>query len=335
MAQLSNVPAADTYLRVEARKSFPLGVHIYDPNGAVVDLTSCTLTIVAKPVPINDDSDTANILAPDHVANIPVPTGGYAIFNIQAATLDVEPGEYPFAIVLISSDGISTILVKGTLQIEQNTEWTSVNSIYSYANPTSSLSIYLREQQSINVAVGGTPPPGMNFVRDDVMAAIEGFDPDSVAYIPAGGFPGYVLTKVNQEDYAFEWRPVGNGQFSLDATGQPNGFVPVALGDGTWVWDAIGIDATGVPAGQAPVANGDNTWSWAEVSQDKPDWNAIPGSDAEILNKPTLGTIAEDDKGDYYASDTLVSAMEGVVFQTTIPTATVDNVGVIYFVYTP
>jgi hypothetical protein len=335
MAQLSNVPASDTYLRVEARKSFPLGVHIYDPNGAVVDLTGCTLRIVAKQPPINDDSDVSNILAPDDVANIPVPNGGYAIFNIQASTLDVTPGEYPFAIVLVSSDGISSVLVKGTLQVEQNTEWTSVNSIYSYANPTSSLSIYLREQQSINVSVGGTPPPGMNFVRDDVMETIETFDPDAIAYVPEGGSAGYVLTKINPDDYAMEWRPVGNGQFSLDATGIPSGWTPVAQGDGTWTWDEIGINADTAPEGWAPISNGDGTWSWAEVNQEKPDWNAIPGSDAEILNKPDLGTIAEDDKADYYASDTLVSAMEGIVFQTTIPTATVDNVGVIYFVYTP
>ena len=52
MAQLSNVPAAETILRVEARKAFPLGLHLYDTSGGVVDLTGCELTIVAKAEPI-------------------------------------------------------------------------------------------------------------------------------------------------------------------------------------------------------------------------------------------------------------------------------------------
>src|SRR4051812_6396270 len=100
MVTIGNSPSAVTVLRLEARKSFQLGIHLYDPGEHYANLTGCTLTIIAKPSPIDDNSDATNFLAFDSVANIPVPDAGYAVFNIQAATLDVTPGEYPFAIVL-------------------------------------------------------------------------------------------------------------------------------------------------------------------------------------------------------------------------------------------
>lgn len=330
---IGNVLPSNTVLRLEARKSFVLGLHIYDPRGRTVDLTGCELTIVAKPLPINDDSDASNFLDADKLANIPTPTLGYALFNIQAATLDVTPGEYPFAIVLKTANGYSGIIVKGQLIVEQNVEYSSVLFEFDHQEPNQSIDVHLRNNNTIQVFVGGQLPPGMNYVRDDVMQAIETFDPLDVAYVPDGGAPGYVLTKLNGDDYAMEWRPVGNGAFSLDATGQPAGRMPVAQGDGTWTWDEAGIDATGVVDGWVPVAQGDGTWAWQLLDTAPPDWTAAPGAPGAILHKPTLGTIAEDDKGEYYASTVLVSAMTGWHFQTTVPVSGTN--GHIYAVYTP
>lgn len=330
MAYIGNTPEAATIIRVEARKSFALGVHVTDEKGKQADLSGCTLTIVAKKRPIDTSGDASNMLGPDAQAVV-TPQKGYAQFNIQASTLNQKPGEYEYAIVLQTLDGYSSVIVKGLLVIEQNTEVASIDSQYHLVQPPQNLTVQLRRQNSINVFVGGQLPPGMNYVRDDVIAAIESFDPDSVAYVPGGGDAGYVLTKTGSGDYTMAWLPVGNGAFALDATGRAAGEVPVALGDDTWIWGAVGIDASGVTAGWAPVANGDGTWSWAKVSQTKPSWNALPGSDAEILDKPDLNSMAFQDAEAYLLKTALLSSMDTVHVVSTVPTTGTD--GHLYFVY--
>lgn len=331
MAYLGNSPGQATILRVEARKSFALGLHLRDPKNRPVDLTGCTLTIVAREVPITAESE--NFLAEDALAVVPDPTTGYARFEIQAASLDQKPGEYPYAIVLQTAEGYSSVIVKGVLDIQQNTEFDSVHYAYEGVNAPQSLTVLLREANSINVYVGGQLPPGMNYVRDSVMEVLENFDPDSIAVVPPGGAGGYVLTKTSNGDYAMDWRPQGNGAFALDATGQPPGAVPTAQGDDTWDWSDVGIDATGVPAGWAPVARGDDTWEWDQVTFEPPvpDWEAGEEEEGYIRNKPALGTAAALDAEDVLPAGLLLSEMEGVHFQTTVPTTGED--GHLYFVY--
>lgn len=330
MAYIGNTPGTSTVLRVEARKSFALGVHITDPSGKPANLSGCTLSIVAKKYPIDSTGDVSNLLAANSIAVL-TPLEGYGQFNIQASTLDQKPGEYDYAIVLRTQDGYSSVIVKGLLVIEQNAEVSSVSMQYGLTQPPQSLTVQLLRQNSIKVFVGGQLPPGMNYVRDDVVAAIESFDPDAVAYVPEGGDPGYVLTKTGNGDYTMAWLPVGNGAFALDATGRAAGEVPVALGDDTWIWGAVGIDATGVTAGWAPVANGDGTWSWAKVSQTKPSWTAPDGSDAEILNKPSLGTMAAQDTSTFLQKTELLSVLNTVHVVSTVPTTGAN--GHLYFVY--
>lgn len=331
MTYLGNTPGQTVLLRAEARKSFSFAVWVKDSRGRAADLTGCTMTIVAKPYPMDNTDDSTNLLLNDSVAIIPTPKVGYARFDLQAATLDISPGEYNFAIILRTAEGYSTPIVKGTFAVEDNPEYSSVLFNYPSTTPTESLTVELQNQNVVNVYVGGQLPPGMNYVRDDVVAALENFDPDSIALLPPGGAAGYALFKVSADDYVVEWRPMENGEFSLDATGQPAGVMPVAQGDGTWEWGAAGIDATGQPAGLSPVTDGADGWDWGDVSTPSPDWNATSGQPGEILNKPTLGTAAAHAHEDYYTSDTLVSQMKGIHFQTTVPVTGTD--GHLYFVY--
>lgn len=335
MTYLGNSPSQSTVIVVEARKSFSLALWLKTSNGKPVDLSGCSLTLVAKPQPITGPGDSANLFGADGVANIHTPAVGYALFSLQASSLNRDPGEYPFVVVLETPDGYTSVILKGVIDIQQNAEYASVGTTYTTAPTAQSITAYLQSQNVVHVEIGGQLPPGMNYVRDDVMEAIETFDPDSVALVPPGGTIGYALTKTSDDDYAMDWRPRENGAFGLDATGQPANVVPTALGDDTWDWTAVGIDATGVADGWAPVANGDGTWSWAEVTieQVKPDWNAAPGAAAEILNKPTLGTAAAKDEEDFIAATTLVSEMPGVNFVTSVPVSGTN--GHLYFVYTP
>ena len=334
MAYLGNSPTKATMLRVEARKSFSLGVWIRDDKGRLADLTGCELVIVAK----RDDEttdDTENLLLNGKNAVISDPRRGYCRFELQAEDLALDAGNYPYAIVL-RANGYSSVIVKGDLEVVANPETESVLYTYSGVNPPQTISVLLRGTNSLNVFVGGQLPPGMNYVRDDVLAAIEDFDPDSVALVPNGGTPGYVLTKTGTGDYSMAWLPVGNGQFALDATGLPANMVPTAVGDDTWIWKAVGVDATGVPAGYAPVANGDGTWDWGNVSVD---WNAASGTPGSILNKPALNFLPNSTTLPSLpgvatpAQVPLIGELRGVVYTPTIPTTGIA--GYLYLVYTP
>ena len=183
----------------------------------------------------------------------------------------------------------------------------------------------------ISVVVGHSLPPGMGYVRDDLMERLESFDPSSVAIMPPGGTSGHVLTKLADGDYAVAWRPVGNGELALDATGLTGGEVPTALGDDTWTWLPGGLNAALSLEGTAPVADGDGGWTWQHVERSGADWDAESSDPGFIENKPSLGTAAAADVGDFIAADTIVSNMEGIHFQTTVPVTGVE--GHIYFVY--
>lgn len=327
MAALGNTPQALTTLRVEARKSFSFGLYLCDPTGRPVDLTGCRLVIVARAEPVA--AEDPNLLGADSEAVIENPIDGYARFDLQAETLNLKPGEYPYAVVLYTSEGYSSVVVKGVLQLEQNTDFEALGEEFPQAQPAQRLDVILRENNAINVFLGGQLPPGMNYIRDDLMTLLEDFDPDSVAIVPPGGATGYALTKLSPTSYDFGWRPTG--QSALDPVGQPAGYVPASQGDDTWEWAAVGVDASDAPAGSAPIADGAGSWDWGQVTMDEPDWSALPGEPGAIQNKPDLGTAAASDAEDFLPAETLLSQMPGVHFTDTIPTTGED--GHVYFVY--
>lgn len=332
---LGNTPRQRTDLRLEARKSFALGIWVKDSKGRAVDLSGSTLTIVSKRAPFDVTSDDTNILINDTLANIQVPSAGYGVFTLQAASLDVAAGEYPYVIVLTTDEGYTSVLVKGSLLIEANPEYASVAQDYSGEMPTQSITAMMLSQNEVSVIIDAQLPPGMNYVRDDLLELLEEIAVDSIALVPEGGHTGYVLTKTTATDFDMQWRPQGNGAFALDATAQPSGHVPVAVGDGTWTWDVVGVDATDVPEGYAPLADGANGWAWGPVAVDipTPDWNADPETPGEILNKPALGTAAAHDEEDFLAADVLFINISGVHVVTSVPVSFTDDH--LYFVYEP
>src|SRR5690606_32903632 len=108
------------------RKSFTLGVFITDPYGRYVDLTDCSLNIVAKREPYSTSDDSGNLFYDNPAATIEYPQDGYGRFDIQASQLDHPPGEYPFVIVL-RARGYSSVIVKGVIEILANPEYTSAD----------------------------------------------------------------------------------------------------------------------------------------------------------------------------------------------------------------
>ncbi|QYC53803.1 minor tail protein [Microbacterium phage EugeneKrabs] len=167
MAYTGNSPVDEVVLRLQARKSFSLGVWIADQNDNPLDITGCTLRFVARksvPSTVIDDGDN---LVTNSVAVVNAPTLGYAIFSFQASELDWTPGEYLFAIVL-SDEGYSATIVQGHIELEQNTEFTSITETYSPAAPPTHLRALLRDGVALKVRTGPMLKPGeATFTNED------------------------------------------------------------------------------------------------------------------------------------------------------------------------
>jgi hypothetical protein len=263
---------------LEARKSFALSVWVQDANGRPLDISTTELRLVVmKKLPRGSDPGDFLINVTAEIVNA---VEGFARFNLQAADLNHVPGELPFALVL-DDNGYSTVAAKGIIDLQQNTEFASVNSTYLPANAPSSVVLTIGEGSSITLRTGPTLAPGTTSFTDGDKAKLDGVETGaqvnveanwlseegqpgyirnrprlgSAAYqdiedllgLPEGGAPGEVLVKLNSNDYAVVWQqPSSNGGGGdLPAAGVTAGYVPTATGAGGWGWAAIvsGVEA--------------------------------------------------------------------------------------------
>lgn len=148
MAQLGNTPEQLTFVQLEARKSFSLGLwfktldesvrNVVDLTGATVTFTMAQLARFGGAVVITQDCD------------IPLPLVGNARLDLQAEDLDLDVREYNFTIKLLSAEGYSVVVVKGTIELLANTDLDSTNT-YDGTNPPESLTVEFSEQNNVTV----------------------------------------------------------------------------------------------------------------------------------------------------------------------------------------
>jgi hypothetical protein len=278
---LGNSPQATTVLRLEARKSFALSVWVRDANGRPLDIADTSLRIVMmKRLPRGaDPGEPTNLLA--HITAETVDAvEGLARFNIQAADLNHAPGEYPFAIVM-DTNGYSTVAAKGVVDLQQNTEFASINSTYAPSNAPAGVTLNIDERSQLTLQTGPTLAPGTTSFTDGDKEKLDNIEagaqvnveaswlaeegqPGYIRYrprfgsaafsdiedllaLPTGGAPGEVLVKITNDDYQVGWQqPSSNGGGGvLPAAGVTAGYVPTATGVGGWGWAAIvsGVEA--------------------------------------------------------------------------------------------
>jgi hypothetical protein len=272
---LGNSPQATTVLRLEARKSFALSVWVRDANGRPLDISDTSLRIaMMKRLPRGTDpGDLTNLLA--HITAERVDAvEGLARFHIQAADLNHAPGEYPFAIVM-DTNGYSTVAAKGIVDLQQNTEFASINSTYQPSNAPASVTLSVDERSQITLQTGPTLAPGTTSFTDGDKEKLDGIaagaqvnvtanwsaeegqsgyirnrprlgsaafhDLEDLLGLPKGGAPGEVLIKLTSNDYDVVWQQPfsSGGGGSLPAEGVSAGYVPTATGAGGWGWAEI------------------------------------------------------------------------------------------------
>ena len=157
MAKLSNTPKQALNFDLERRKSYAFQVQVKTEDGTPVDLTGCKLRFVMKEGSFDDDPfDLLNVIV-NSEAIIGDPTAGTASFAFQAAELDVPSSEYDYSIVLWTSDGYSTLMCKGLVNILENSESHSMHQMYSLASAASALELVMRSGDVAQVNVAGVP----------------------------------------------------------------------------------------------------------------------------------------------------------------------------------
>lgn len=179
MAYIGNSPSKEVILRLEARKSFSFALAVKDAHGRAVDLTGTTLRIIMKQLPLDsaDSDDGDNLIAEPDAAKTAAALG-LARFDIQAADLNWPVGEYPFAIVLQTVNGFSTVLVKGIVDLQQNTEFNSLASMFETVNPTQQLEVLLRGNTVVDVISGSALQPAAPSYSRSLQEPVGGVDGD-------------------------------------------------------------------------------------------------------------------------------------------------------------
>lgn len=293
MAYLGNSPNRDVILRLEARKSFALSLWIVDSNQRPLDITDAELRIIAKKPPFGPDD--SNNLITNSSADLTNGTEGLARFALQASDLDWTPGEYPYAIVMII-DGYSAVIASGTIALQTNTEFASVGSTYSGANPPSALQVTLEGPRTIEVTTGSTLAPGTQSFTDADKQKLDGIEDgaqvnDEERLVPSGGATNAVLAKFSNDDFNTHWISVQSLPGGpLTAEGVAAGYTPTANGSDGWGWEPSVTNADDIEDGVVKVMM---------TTDERTKLGGLTNDYTELDNLPTLGTAAAADSDDF------------------------------------
>ena len=335
---IGNSPQQVVILRLEARKSYSVALWIKDSNGEELDISNTELRLVSKKEPFTQDDNDGVIV--NTVAELVNPTRGYARFNLQASDLVHPADEYPFVIVQVT-DGYSSVVAKGVLEIVDNPEFDSLHDVYEEKAAVTNLVIKLRGTQVVEVTTGPDLAPGTHsFTTADrnKLASIEEGAQVNVGPLPPGGYPGNFLAKLSDTDYDVTWVAGGGTGGGLDADGVPQGYVPTANGANTWQWQEILAGVVTINGQQ-----GDVTLDLDDLA-DTATRLAMTPAERQAIND--LGTAANHDAEDFLpssgidASDVVSGVfntarvpkalqLRGISYGTADPTGGVD--GDIYF----
>lgn len=150
---LTNSPSRLTMWRLEARRSFSLGVKFVDSGGHGLPLDGCTVTFVMAAPSWRGGSvvltKTLDLFPEDGVARL----------NLQASELDLVEDEYPATITLLTSEGYSAAVVASVVEISDNPD-ASVTGVYDGFGFSTGITVKIGERQQLTVQVSNLPSTG-------------------------------------------------------------------------------------------------------------------------------------------------------------------------------
>ena len=148
MGTLGNTPRSQTMLRLEARKSFAFGIQFLKAETETpIGLTGATVRLV-----IAQPKYKGGAVVLTKTATILDPALGLVQFALQATDLNMAEGEYPYAVTLVPSSGYSTLVLKGVVDVQENTD-SSTTGTYTGINPATNLAAYVESGGGVSVYV--------------------------------------------------------------------------------------------------------------------------------------------------------------------------------------
>lgn len=142
MATLRNTPEQPTLLTLAARKSFSFTVQFINDMEQPLQLPDSGISFT-----IGEQAYSATPILTVQAATI-LPDTGVVLFNLQASQLDLNPGVYPFEIVVLA-EGYSSIAINGELEIEESYEMGSLNQTYDDSPSTFGLIAHLKHNRLV------------------------------------------------------------------------------------------------------------------------------------------------------------------------------------------
>jgi len=174
MRPMINTPLEPAILKLEARKSFAFGMFFTDDRDNGIDLRGCTIELTRAttwpPAPgqsMVPDADVQRVVATMADAQY-----GYVVFNWQADELTGPIGTSPFTITLTTAGGYSFVVMKGDVQLLENTEYHSDDVDFTPVQAGQSLQVKLKDQNVVRVTLGTQMPPNSWWLTDEEKAKI-------------------------------------------------------------------------------------------------------------------------------------------------------------------
>ena len=154
-------------IRLEQRKSYTFTVHVIGPDGSPIDCTGSTFSFVAE------RSTYPNEVVLDLAPTRMMGPKGFLTFDIQASELELDPGEYPYAITMRTPDNYSLVIAKGNLELIHNPETGSTQHSFPIKETIEGVEAVIRGRDLVKVTIGTLLPPGMNFFTDEERDTLE------------------------------------------------------------------------------------------------------------------------------------------------------------------
>jgi len=181
--QLSNVPAAETPIRLAARKSFALGIYFY-VGTQPADITGHVFTLTVGP----KRGSGAAVLT--KVLEVVDGEAGYARLNLQATETDLAEGEYPYIIDVLTPEGYSGELLRGSIDLVDNPRL-DASGVYAGTGAAETITVTLRDSNTLNVSLNYMLPitPSLDLAAMDsrVLAPqLSSFDAFGHSFLSAG-----------------------------------------------------------------------------------------------------------------------------------------------------
>jgi microcystin-dependent protein len=170
---LGNTPSSQNDFYLEQAKSFAFTMRFYLKELVNDARVPYPLTDAVVRLAVDQPARLGGASVLQAFAEDLDPENGSVQFRLQAAELDLEVGEYPYDITLLSSNGYTTPVMKGLIHIGSNADDDTTN-IYSFTNAGINLGVEIHNGATIAIHIDNPDflvgPPGSTiglFIQPD------------------------------------------------------------------------------------------------------------------------------------------------------------------------